>query len=74
LKVPIHIVRYEDLVTNAKKEMESVMKFMLELGDIVDTNCMRRLEEMAAMGSESGKSYKLKSTTGKFNINAHMYT
>ena len=49
--------------------MEAVMKFMLDLEDIADTNCMRRLGEMAAMGSESGKSYNLKSTTGKFNIN-----
>jgi len=73
-KVPIHIVRYEDLVTDAKKEMEAVMKFMLDLEDIADTNCMRRLGEMAVMGSESGKSYKLKSTTGKFNINAFLFT
>jgi hypothetical protein len=36
--------------------MEAEMKYMLDLEDIADTNYMRRLGEMAAMGSESGKS------------------
>jgi hypothetical protein len=49
--------------------MEAVIKFMLDLEDIADINCMRRLGEMAAMGSENFKSYKLKSTAGKFEIN-----
>jgi hypothetical protein len=54
--------------------MEAVIKFMLDLEDIADINCMRRLGEMAAMGSENFKSYKLKSTAGKFEINVFFLT
>ena len=50
------------------------MKFMLDLKEIADSNCVPRIWEMAVMGSESGKSYKLKSTTGKFSINAFLFT
>lgn len=73
-KNPIYIVRYEDLVNDSKAEMEGVMKFLLDVDTLEGTNCMRRLEQMAAMGSKAGTSYKLKSTTGKFNVNAPMYT
>ena len=50
------------------------MKFLLDVEDLAGTNCMRRLEQMAAMGAKASQSYKLKSTTGKFNINAKLYT
>jgi len=32
------------------------------------------VSDMAAMGAKASQSYKLKSTTGKFNINAKLYT
>ena len=54
--------------------MEGVMRYLLDLNDLSGTNCMRRLEQMAQMGSKSGASYKLKATTGKFNVNAKMFT
>jgi len=52
-KNPIYIVRYEDLVSNAKEEMVGVMKYLLNVEDLTGTNCMRRLEEMEAMGAKA---------------------
>lgn len=50
------------------------MKYLLDIDDLTNTNCSRRLEQMSAMGQNSGASYKLKATTGKFNVNTSLYT
>ena len=41
--VSIHYVRYEDLVSNTKAELASLMKFVLDLNDLTDTNAERRI-------------------------------
>ena len=50
------------------------MKFLLDVDDLSGTNCERRIEEISKMGREASVSYKLKSTTGKFNAQRKHYT
>ena len=44
------------------------------MNDLTGTNAQRRIEEVANKGNSAGLSYQLKSTSGKFNAHAHMYT
>jgi hypothetical protein len=71
---PIYIVRYEDLVSNPKPELEGIMKYLLDLDDLTGTNAQRRVDEVIGMGAAASQSYKLKSTTGKFNVARVKYT
>ncbi len=71
---PIYICRYEDLVTNPREELEGIMKFLLDIDSIEGTNAQRRINEVVALGAQASSTYKLKATTGKFNINKHKYT
>lgn len=41
---PIYVVRYEDLVSNPKPELEGIMKFLLDLDSLEGTNAQRRIE------------------------------
>ena len=52
-KNPIYICRYEDLVTDSKKELEGIMRFLLDIDDLSGTNCERRIEQLSKMGSEA---------------------
>ena len=71
---PIYFVRYEDLVTSKKETMMGLFSFLLETKDLKDTNCERRIDSVIDQGESSGLTYKLKSTTGKFNAHKHRYT
>jgi hypothetical protein len=74
-KSPIYFVRYEDLLSEPQKELEGVMKFLLDVDDLTGTNCQRRIEQITAKNNhvQQATTYKLKPTTGKFNANIHMY-
>ena len=54
--------------------MVGVMKFLLDSTDLTGTNAERRLLQMKEMGAAASQSYKLKASTGKFNVNKDMYT
>lgn len=73
-KNPIYICRYEDLVNDSKTELIEIMKFLLDLDDLTGTNCERRINEISKMGKEASQSYKLKATTGKFNVCKDKYS
>ena len=49
------------------------MKFLLDVDDLAGTNCERRIEQISQMGTSASQSYKLKSTTGKFNAARNKY-
>jgi hypothetical protein len=51
-----------------------LMKFMLGVDDVSGTNAERRVREVLAKGKEATKTYKLKSTSGKFKKNDHRFT
>lgn len=57
---PIHIVRFEDLSDNCTAEIESMMKFCLDLPDLKDTNMERRIAAIREMGDKATATYKLK--------------
>lgn len=67
-------MRYEDLVSNPKPELEGIMKYLLDLDDLTGTNAQRRVDEVIGMGAAASSTYKLKSTTGKFNVARAKYT
>ena len=73
-QVPILFVRFEDLVMNPEPELEKMMKFFLGEVDLTDTNALRRVKEVIAMGAQATVTYQLKDTTRKCNNNIKMYT
>lgn len=67
-------MRYEDLVTSPREELEGIYKFLLEIDDLSGTNAARRLDQIMAMGDKASSVYKKKETTGKFNAHRNKYT
>ena len=51
-----------------------LFSFLLETKDLEGTNCERRIDSVLEQGSKIGITYKLKSTTGKFDAHRHRYT
>lgn len=72
--VPILFIRFEDLVMNPEPELHNVMKFLLGISDLTDTNALRRINEVLAMDQKATQTYSLKESTKKNNANAHRYT
>ena len=72
-RVPTVFVRYEDLVNNPRPELEVLMKMIIGVNDLTGTNADRRIDDVIAKGSKATQTYSLKSNTGKFNANAHLY-
>ena len=73
-KQPLYIVRYEDLVTSPKETLMGLMSYLLEVEDLSGSMAEKRIDEVVAAGSSAAQTYKLKSTTGQFNIHANKYT
>lgn len=51
-----------------------LFSFLLETKDMNDTNCQRRIESVVGDGERTGITYKLKSTTGKFDAHRYRYS
>ena len=49
-KVPIYIVRYEDLVMEQDKTLEGLFSFLLSERDIAGTNMAKRIQEVGRLG------------------------
>lgn len=73
-KVPTLWVRFEDLVTDPKPQLENIMKFMLGLDNLAGTNAERRVNEVIAKGKAATQTYTLKKTTHNFNYSEARYT
>ena len=73
-KNPLYIVRYEDLVSDLKSTLMGLMAFLFEQKDLSGTNLERRIDEVVAQGSIAATTYKLKDTTGKFDIHKEKYS
>ena len=71
---PLYIVRYEDLVKEPKETLMGLMSYLLEMEDLSGTNVERRIDEVLSKGTSAAQTYKLKSTTGQFNVHAAKYT
>jgi hypothetical protein len=71
---PIYIVRYEDLVTSPKDTLMGLMSYLLEAGDLEGSNVERRIDEVVAKGKSAATTYRLKSTTGQFDVHSSKYT
>ena len=67
-KNSLYIVRYEDIVTDPKETLMGLMSFLLEQKDLTGTNIERRIDEVVAKGASAAQTYKLKATTGQFNV------
>ena len=56
-------------------ELRNIMRFFLGMKDITGTNAERRIKEVIQLGHKATQStYKLKTTTFKFNAQAKRYT
>lgn len=73
-KVPVLFIRFEDLVMDARPELENMMRFLLGVKDLTGTNAERRINEVLAMGAAATQTYTLKDSTKRNNANAHRYT
>lgn len=51
-----------------------LMSYLLEVEDLAGSNVERRIEEVVKQGSSAAQTYKLKSTTGQFDVHASKYT
>lgn len=73
-KVPVFVVRYEDLVKSPREELLNMMKFLLNIDEIEGTVAEKRVDEVLAKGASATQTYKLKATTGVANANANLYS
>ena len=71
---PIYFVRYEDLVAHKKETLMGLFSFLLETKDLDGSNAERRIDAVVGQGESTGITYKLKSTTGKFDAHRKRYT
>lgn len=51
-----------------------LMSYLLEKKDLSGTNVERRIDQVLELGSSAAATYKLKSTTGKFNVHLDKYS
>ena len=71
---PLYIVRYEDLVREPKDTLMGLMSYLFEQRDLSGTNLERRIDEVVAKGKSAATTYRLKSTTGQFDVHASKYS
>ena len=57
-----------------KDTLMGLMSFLLEKKDLAGSNVERRIDELVAQGSKAAQTYRLKSTTGQFNVHKAKYT
>ena len=73
-KQPLYIVRYEDLVQNTKETLMGLMSFILEKKNLSGTNVERRIDEIVSKGNAAAQTYRLKDTTGQFDVHKSKYS
>ena len=61
-------------MTDPKETLMGLMGFLFEQKDLTGTNIERRIDEVVAKGSSAATTYKLKATTGKFDVHKEKYT
>ena len=69
---PVYFFRFEDVMTNPRKELKNLMKFILGMESTEGTVLEQRIEDVLAMGKEANQTYKPRS--GGSNKNLMNYT
>jgi hypothetical protein len=72
-KNPLHVTRFEDLISQPVTELEQMFKFLLDIEDIEGTNVQRIIRKVTA-NKDAGKVYELKASTKVANSQAKRYT
>ena len=72
-KVPVHFVRYEDLVNEPNKILGDLFAFLLDVDSIEGTVVEQRIAALAADGNEKNTIYQVKDNSQKFNKSAYRY-
>ena len=70
-QVPVHIFRYEDLVSNPQKTLEGIFCFMLGVPSVEGTVLQKRIKDVVGKGAGVSQVYKPKNN--KLNSNAHRF-
>ena len=73
-EIPVHFLRFEDLVSNPKETLTDLFKFMLGVESLEGTVAEDRINAIAAKGNEGNQVYKLKKDSKKMNKHVHRYT
>ena len=51
-----------------------IFSFLLDVETLEGTNAERRIDQVVETGAEASQTYKLKTSTGKFNAHLKRYT
>jgi hypothetical protein len=73
-RLPYLFTRFEDLVSNPEPELTNIMKFLLNVTDISETNAERRVKEVIAKGKDATLVYSIKDNTRQLGTNKKRYT
>jgi hypothetical protein len=68
-KIPIHFLRYEDLVSNPSETLTSIFKFILGVDSLEGTVLQKRIDNTVAQGHIVSVTYRPKS----LELNNHEY-
>ena len=63
-KVPLYIMRYEDMVLNKEQVLEGVFEYLLKVESIKGLNVEKRIKETLAGGEDKNTTYDIKSKGG----------
>ena len=72
--VPVHFVRYEDLVSRPKETLSELFCFLLEVESVEGTVIEKRIEDLGTQGNAKNTVYNVKENSQKFNKSVHRYT
>lgn len=68
-KVPVHIIRYEDIVANPKPTLKSLLEFILNVRDIANT----KIEHYLNLAVKEASPQIYKPREGKINANTNKF-
>ena len=71
-EMPVYCYRFEDLISDQRKEMAGIYQFMLGLESIEGTFIEKRIKDQISQNDENSGIYKPRS--GKFNASLHWFT
>ena len=73
-QIPTYYCRYEDLRNDPKTVLTEIFRFILDVPRFEGTVVEKRIQDIAAEGSDLKAIYKLKTHSNNMNRNAFMYS
>lgn len=73
-EIPTFFMRFEDLIDDPVPVLTNLFRFLLDVEQLDNTVCLRRIKEVTEKGFADKKAYKLKSTSASLCRNRNMYS